>query len=273
MGPESLITTMVHKKLIVGNWKMNYDVHQSSLYVHQLSELVRTHRGVDVVLAPTMLALQSLSLQVNHRQFKLAAQNIYWRDHGAFTGEVSATQVKGVVQYVIVGHSERRIVFNETDKETRNKVAAVIRNQMSPILCVGETSFERSEGETADVLHDQVTGGLANITGEEVDRITIAYEPVWAIGSGNSAKPDDVENAVRIIRHQVTSMFGARAAVELRVLYGGSVSVDNAAAYLAVDGVDGLLVGGASLNAIQFNRIIEAAHDRYTIQTQKTKKK
>jgi len=243
---------------------MNLDVHQSSLYVHKLSELVRTHRGVEVVLAPTMLALQSLSLQVNHRQFKLAAQNIYWRDHGAFTGEVSASQIKGVVQYVIVGHSERRTIFNETDKDTRNKVAATLRNGMQAILCVGETTFERSEGETADVLHDQVTGGLANITSEEIERVVIAYEPVWAIGTGNSAKPSDVEEATAIIRRQVKSMFGTKAAEEIRVLYGGSANVDNAAAYLGSKGVDGLLIGGASLNAVQFNLIIEAAHDQHS---------
>lgn len=264
---------MVNKKLIVGNWKMNLDVHDSSLYVHKLSEMVRTHRGVEVVLSPTMLALQSLSLQVNHRQFKLAAQNIYWRDHGAFTGEVSASQIKGVAQYVIVGHSERRNIFNESDKDSRNKVAAVLRNQMQPILCVGETTFEKSEGETADVLHDQVTGGLANITSEEIDRVVIAYEPVWAIGTGNSAKPSDVEDAVKIIRRQVKSMFGAKAAEDVRVLYGGSVNVDNSAAYMAVDGVDGLLIGGASLNAIQFNLIIEAAHDQYSKETAKTSPK
>lgn len=251
---------------------MNLDVHDSSLYVHRLSNLVRTHRGVEVVLAPTMLALQSLSLQVNHRQFKLAAQNVYWRDHGAFTGEVSASQIKGVAQYVIVGHSERRTVFYESDKDTRNKVAAVLRNNMSPILCVGETAFEHSENETADVLHDQVYGGLANITSEEVARVTIAYEPVWAIGTGKSAQPPDVEEAVKIIRHQVRTMFGATAAEEVRVLYGGSVNVDNASAYLKADGVDGLLIGGASLNEVQFNLIIEAAHDVYSDQTAATKK-
>lgn len=263
---------VLQKKLIVGNWKMNYDVHQSSLFVHKLSELTRTHRGVDVVLAPTMLALQTLSLQVNHRQFKLAAQNIYWRDHGAFTGEVSASQLHGIAQYVIVGHSERRLVFFESDKDVRNKVAAVLRNNMKPILCVGETTFERSEGETDDVLHDQVTGGLANITSEEIEHVTIAYEPVWAIGSGNSALPADVEKAVAAIRRQVKAMFGAEASKQVRVLYGGSVNTDNARAYLNAPGVDGLLVGGASLNAVQFNLIIEAAHDTYTAQTQKAKK-
>jgi triosephosphate isomerase len=264
---------MLHKKLIIGNWKMNYDVHQSSLYVHQLSELVRTHRGVEVVLAPTLLALQSLSLQVNHRQFKLAAQNIYWRDHGAFTGEVSANQIRGVAQYAIVGHSERRLVFNESDKDTRRKVAAVLRNGMQPVLCVGETAFEKSENETADVLHDQVTGGLSNITSDEIDRVAIAYEPVWAIGTGNNANPDDVAKAVATIRNQVKAMFGGEASKAARVLYGGSVSIDNARAYLDTPGVDGLLIGGASLNAVQFNVIIEAAHDTYAAQTQKRKTK
>ena len=261
----------MRKKLIIANWKMNLDVHQSSLYLHQLGELVRVHRNVEVVLAPTILTLQSLSLQVNHRQFKLAAQNIYWRDHGAFTGEVSATQIKGLAQYVIVGHSERRTVFYESDKDTRNKVAASLRNGMNVVLCVGETAFERSENETADVLHDQVSGGLANITSEEIERVTIAYEPVWAIGTGNSAKPDDVQQAAKIIRNQVKALYGTRASESVRILYGGSVNVDNSAAYLNVPGVDGLLVGGASLNAVQFNQIIEAAHDVHAAASQKQK--
>lgn len=248
------------KKLIIANWKMNLDVHGASLYLHRLAEEVKIHRNVEVVLAPTMLALQTLSLQVNHRQFKLAAQNFYWRDHGAYTGEVSATQLRGIVSYGLVGHSERRHVFNESDKDTRAKVQAAIRNGIRPVLCVGETASERAAGETRDIIHDQLLGGLANITSEELPSVIIAYEPVWAIGTGNSAVPADVIEAVVSIRSQLKHLYGAKAANEVQVLYGGSVTADSAADYLALHEVDGLLVGGASLDAHAFTSIVEKAY-------------
>jgi len=248
------------KTLIVGNWKMNLNVHDASLYLHQLAKIVKSHRTTEVVLAPTMLAIQSLSLQVNRRQFKLAAQNFYWRDSGAFTGEVSATQLHGVVDYGIVGHSERRHIFHESDKDTRNKVQAAIRNKIIPILCIGETASEKAVGETFDVLHDQLIGGLANVTSEEFDQLVIAYEPVWAIGTGQHAMPRDVTVSVRAIRSQIKHLYGAKAADSVRVLYGGSVTPDSAADYLSLPDVDGLLIGGASLDAHAFNDIINKAH-------------
>jgi len=248
------------KKLIIGNWKMNLNMHEASLYVHQLSKLIKNHRDVEVVLAPTALTLQSLSLQINYRQFKLAAQNFYWRDMGAYTGEISAAQLNGIVQYGLVGHSERRHIFNESDKDIRAKVQAAIRNNLRPVLCIGETAFERSEGETAAVLHDQLIGGLANVTSEELQNVIIAYEPVWAIGSGKNAMPDDVSHAVRAIRSQIKHLYGSKAAEEIQVLYGGSVAADSAIAYLDLPDVDGLLVGGASLDARAFSEIVKKAH-------------
>lgn len=248
------------KKLIVGNWKMNLNTHEASLYLHTLASMVAVRRDVEVVLAPTLLAVQSLSLQIDRRQFKLAVQNLYWRDQGAFTGEVSATQLRGVVDYAIVGHSERRHIFHETDKDTRSKVQAAIRNDIKPILCIGETSAERADGETHDVLHDQLVGGLANVTSEELGRVTIAYEPVWAIGTGNNAVPSDVRKAVVAIRSQVKHLYGVEASTAIRVLYGGSVTADSAADYLAINGIDGLLIGGASLDAHAFSEIIKKAH-------------
>lgn len=253
------------KKLIVGNWKMNLDVQEASLYLHTLAEAVQTHRDVEVVIAPTMLALQSLSLQVNHRQLKLAAQNFYWRDNGAFTGEVSARQLQGLVQFGLIGHSERRHVFNEHDKDIRSKVQAALRNNITPILCIGETAHERAIGETHDVIHDQLVGGLANVTDEELSRVVIAYEPVWAIGTGDNAVPQDVIKADRAIRSQLTHLYGKAAAASVRVLYGGSVTRDSAASYLAIPGIDGLLIGGASLDANSFATIIELAHNKSDI--------
>ena len=248
------------KKLIIGNWKMNLGVGEASLYLHKLAEMIPAQRTVDVVLAPTMLTLQTLSLQINRRQFKLAAQNCYWRDHGAYTGEVSAAQLKGIADYVIIGHSERRYQFNESDKDIRAKVQAAIRNRLLPVLCVGETALERSANETADVLHDQLVGGLANITSDELPELTVAYEPVWAIGTGANATPEDVRFAVAVIRKQISQLFGAKLAKEVRVLYGGSVNKDNSASYLNMQGVDGLLIGGASLDAHQFAAIVEQAY-------------
>lgn len=248
------------KKLIIGNWKMNLNMQEASLYLHRLSEMIPAQRTVDVVLAPTMLTLQSLSLQVNRRQFKLAAQNSYWRDEGPYTGEVPAAHLRGIVEYVLIGHSERRYQFSETDKDTRAKVQAAVRNHLQPVLCVGETASERAIGETRDVLHDQLAGGLANLTADELETLVIAYEPVWAIGTGNNATPSDVKGAVKIIRQQVAQLFGAKAAKVVRVLYGGSVTVDNAESYLQIDEVDGLLIGGASLDAHQFSAIIDVAY-------------
>lgn len=248
------------KKLIVGNWKMNMNIHEASLFVHKLSSLVKVRRDVEVVLAPTSLTLQMLSLQINHRQFKLAAQNFYWRDHGAFTGEISANQLNGLVTYGLVGHSERRHVFGELDKDIRSKVQAAIRNNIKPILCIGETAGERTNGETKDVLSDQLLGGLANVTSEELSNVVIAYEPVWAIGTGQNANPDDVLRATRIIREQIRHLYGQDAADNMMILYGGSVSLDSAAAYLSLVEIDGLLIGGASLNAHEFSEIVKKAH-------------
>ncbi len=247
------------KTLIVGNWKMNLNTHEASLYLHTLSQLIPVRRGVEIVLAPTLLAVQSLSLQINRRQFKLAVQNLYWRDSGAYTGEVSASQLRGVVDYAIVGHSERRHIFHETEKDIRSKVQAAIRNHIRPILCIGETATERAEGETSGVLHDQLVSGLANVTSEELEQITIAYEPVWAIGTGDNALPDDVKAAAQAIRNQIKHLYGAAPAKAIRVIYGGSVTADSAADYLAIDGIDGLLVGGASLDGRSFSQIINKA--------------
>lgn len=247
------------KKLIIANWKMNLTVNEASLFVHRLDDLVGKRRGVEIVLAPTMLAVQPLHLQVQHHHFNLAAQNFYWRDHGAYTGEVSASQLRGLVQYGLVGHSERRHVFGERSKDIRSKVQAAVRNGITPVLCIGETASERADGETADVIHDQLIGGLANITSVEVEHTVVAYEPVWAIGTGKFAAPRDVSRAVKLIRKQIKQLFGALAAKYVRVLYGGSVNVDNASAYLQIDGVDGLLIGDTSLDVRAFAEIIKKA--------------
>lgn len=251
---------MSTRTLIVGNWKMNLNIHEASLYVHKLADKVKSHRNVEVVLAPSLLSLPTLSLQVDRRQFKLASQNFYWRDEGAFTGEISAHQLRGLVEYAIIGHSERRHIFHEHDKDIRAKVQAAVRHGITPILCVGETAHERAVGETNEVIHDQVVGGLANLTAEEVADIVIAYEPVWAIGTGTPAVPKDAEKAIKSIRRQIEHLYGDAASKSIRILYGASVSAHNANSFLELPDVDGLLPGSTSLNADEFAGIVEAAY-------------
>jgi triosephosphate isomerase len=248
------------KILIAANWKMHLNASQASLLAHRLHERIKIHRDIEVVLAPSMLALQPLSLQMDRRKFKLAAQNAFYKDEGAYTGEVSFTMLRDLVHYCIIGHSERRNVFNESDDDITNKVAAAYRNEITPILCVGETKTERTDGETNQVLHDQIITALANITSLEVEKLVIAYEPVWSVGTGNFAKPFQIESAIKVIRNNISELYGQKAADDVRILYGGSVRSDLALGYLNTTGVDGLLVGESSLNYQQFAGIVDAAY-------------
>lgn len=253
---------MTKRTLIAGNWKMHLNTQAASLLVHRLDQHIKPHRSVEVVLAPSLLTLQPVSMEIDRRKFRLASQDAYYKDEGAFTGEVSFTMLKDLVHYSIIGHSERRIYFHESLELIRDKVQAAIRNGIAPILCVGETKQERSNGETSKVIHDQVVSALSNLTPDEVEQVVIAYEPVWAISTfgGEIAKPDDMKKVMDLIRHQVEVLYGKRAAQQIRVLYGGSVTPDTAGAYLAIDGCDGALVGGASLNYKQFSAIVDAAY-------------
>lgn len=255
----------MRKILIVGNWKMHLNASQASLLVHRLHERIKIHRDIEVVLAPSMLTLQPLSIQIDRRKFRLAAQNAYWRDEGAFTGEVSFTMLRDLVHYVIIGHSERRQIFHEDLPMIRDKVAAAVRNDITPILCIGETKHERQQGETKQVLHDQLMTGLSNLTAAEVGGMVVAYEPIWAISSGSDfashevAKPDEIADVVDYIRSYVRGVFGPKAAKNLRVLYGGSTIAEIVSGILDVPGVDGFLVGGASLNYHSFADIVTTA--------------
>lgn len=250
------------RTLIVGNWKMHLNTQEASLLVKRLNDRVQVHRDIEVVLAPSLLALQPVSLEVDRRKFRLAAQNAFYKDEGAYTGEVSFTMLRDLAHYVIIGHSERRIYFNETLETVRDKVQAAIRNGIDPILCVGETQHERAAGETNQVIHDQVVTALANLTAEEVEHVAIAYEPVWAISTfgGGIAKPDEVHKVFNLIHNQISELYGSRAAETVRLLYGGSVDGDTVAGYLAVPRCDGALVGAASLNYHQFSSIVDSAY-------------
>lgn len=250
----------MRKILIVGNWKMYLNASQASLLVHRLSERIKIHRDIEVVLAPSVLVLQPLSLQIDRRKFRLAAQNAYFRDEGAFTGEVSFTMLRDLVHYAIVGHSERRHIFHEDLDMVRDKVKAAVRNEITPILCVGETKQEHEDSETKQVLHDQLMTALSNLTAKEVGSLVVAYEPIWAVGEGQAvAKPSDVKEAISYIRSYIDGVFGDKAAESLRVLYGGSVFPEVIGGLLAIPGVDGFLVGRDSLNFHNFSEIVSAA--------------
>ena len=250
------------KTYIVGNWKLNFSVGEASIYLHKLQKRIPNYRDIEVVVAPGALALQSLSLQIDRHKMKLAAQNAYHRDYGAYTGEVSFNQLRGLADYCIVGHSERRYIFRETDKDIQKKVEAAVRNKITPILCVGETESERAFGETADVIRDQIIGGLSEVSEEDIDKVIIAYEPVWAISSTKSAKlasPDEIADVIKLIRKILTDVYNAKTAEAVPILFGGSVNPSNAGAYLTVPGVNGLLIGGSSLILSEFADIIEIA--------------
>lgn len=250
------------KKLIVGNWKMHLNTHQASTLVHRLHENIAVHRDIEVVLAPSMLTLQPLSLEIDRRKFRLSAQDAYPKDEGPYTGEVSFAMLRDLVHYVIVGHSARRVYFGEGLELIRDKVEAAVRNGITPILCIGETKEERGAGETKQVIHDQLTTALSNITSDDIEEIVIAYEPVWAISTfeGEVAKPGDMQKAIDYIRFQIRELYGDKAAKAVRILYGGSVNEHDARAYLELEGCDGALIGAASLNYHQFAGIVEAAY-------------
>jgi triosephosphate isomerase len=252
----------MRKVMVAGNWKMHLNVSQASLLVHRLNQRIDVHRDIEVVLAPSMLCLQPLSLEIDRRKFRLAAQDAYFKDEGPYTGEVSFTMLRDIVHYSIIGHSGRRIYFRETLEDVRDKVEAAVRNEITPILCVGETKEERKNGMTRQVLHDQIVTALYKLTAKEVGNMVIAYEPIWAITTfdGEIAKPHDVAQAIKFVRFQVSELYGEKIAESVRVLYGGSVDDHDARAYLSVEGCDGVLVGAASLNYIQFSGIVDSAY-------------
>lgn len=255
----------MRKLMIAGNWKLHMNVHQSSVLMQRLHERIRIHRDVEVVIAPTMLSLQPMSVNLDRRKFRLASQNANHHDEGAFTGEVSFAMLRDIVHYGLVGHSDRRYKFNEGLDTIRDKVSSAFRNGITPILCVGETQTEKLAGETELVLHDQVTTALQNLTPEEVSRIVIAYEPVWALSNGSDFRdidpptPEIIAGAASIIRKNIAELYGQSAADSVRVLYGGSAHSGNASGLLSSDGIDGLLIGGASMNYSEFSSMVETA--------------
>jgi triosephosphate isomerase len=242
---------------------MNETHFEAILLVKQLAKELASHRfdRVEVVVCPPFTALRTVQtlIEADRYDFALGAQNMHFEDEGPFTGEISASMLKALkVKYVIVGHSERRELFGETDDAVNNKVRAALRAGLIPIMCCGETESERERGATEAKIEDQVRAGLGGLTREHARSTVVAYEPIWAIGTGRTATPDDAQKASAHIRSVVADEFGRESADAVRIVYGGSVKAGNAAALTGQRDVDGALVGGASLNAVEFAAIVKA---------------
>ena len=249
--------------LIAGNFKMFKTVAETVAYVGDLRALINEARGVvgaDVVIAPPATSLAAAAEAAKGSIVGVAAQNLHWEREGAFTGEISAAMIHGTgARLVIVGHSERRTLFGETNDSVNKKTHAAITGGLVPIVCIGETLEQRDRNETMAVLDRQIKEGLDRITGEQLGRLVIAYEPVWAIGTGRNATPAQAGEAHFHIRQRLKQWFGLEASERCRVLYGGSVKPDNIAKLIAEPDVDGALVGGASLDPKSFFAIIQGA--------------
>ncbi|QJW47475.1 triose-phosphate isomerase [bacterium BFN5] len=248
----------MRKPILAGNWKMHKTVTEAVALAQELGKLTADAKDVDIVVCPTFTALFVLREALSNTNIKLGAQNMHWEKQGAFTGEISPGMLKDVgCQYVIIGHSERRQYFAETDQTVNHKLKAAFANEITPIFCVGETLEQRESGTTEAVVCEQVRAGLAGLSAEQVAAMVIAYEPIWAIGTGRTASADDANAVCRFIRITVAKLFGQDSADKARIQYGGSVKADNIAELMAKSDIDGALVGGAALDAVGFSKIVK----------------
>ena len=252
----------MRKPFVVGNWKMNTDSQSSVSLAKQIasgsSEMAG--QGVRVAVCPPFIYLQAVARALSASSIAVGAQDLYIETKGAFTGEISASMIKDIgCSYVLCGHSERRHVIGESDELINKKVTAAINGGLLPIFCVGEMLEEREASRTSEVVSGQMKSGLAGLGAEKVSAVTVAYEPVWAIGTGLTATPQQAQEVHALIRELLTEMYGGQPAEEIPILYGGSVKPENAAELMAERDINGLLVGGASLKADDFVAIIKAA--------------
>ncbi|WP_135556298.1 triose-phosphate isomerase [Paenibacillus cymbidii] len=246
----------MRKPIIAGNWKMFKTAGEAQAFVAE----VKTVAGVESVVCAPFTALPALVEAVTGTEIKVGAQNLHWEDSGAFTGEISGVMLKDLgVDYVIIGHSERRAYFAETDETVNKKAHAAFKHGLTPIICVGEKLEEREAGRTKDVCKVQTEAALAGLSQEQVAAAVIAYEPIWAIGTGKSSTSADANEVISYIRELVGGQFGAEAAAAIRIQYGGSVKPNNIAEYMGMSDIDGALVGGASLEAASYNQLVEGA--------------
>ncbi len=243
--------------LMAGNWKMNKTIEEGLTLALRLKELLSGIDAVEIVIAPPFTMLDRVKERLGSSNIRLAAQNLFWEEEGAFTGEISPVMVRDVgCEYVILGHSERRGYFGEDNDMTSKKVLAALKSELNPILCVGETLEEREGGKTFKVIESQVRAGLEGCLQGQMRHVTIAYEPIWAIGTGKTAKPEEAEDVHLRIREVLHELFEMDALEDTRVIYGGSVGPQNVDALMAQPNIDGALVGGASLKADSFERIV-----------------
>jgi triosephosphate isomerase len=248
----------MRETLIAGNWKMFKTVQETVFYIKELRGLVHHVHDVRVVIAPPFTSVHAAAEAARNTNIEIAAQDVFWEREGAFTGEVSATMIREAgASYVIIGHSERRTHFGETDLHVNRKLLATLAADLIPIVCIGETLEQREANQTLDVLDQQVRQGFDNVTAEQVEGLVIAYEPVWAIGTGRNATPEQAQEAHAHIRTRLRQWFGAQAAERCHILYGGSVKPDNIESLIAQPDVDGALVGGASLDVRAFTEIVQ----------------
>jgi triosephosphate isomerase len=249
--------------LIAGNWKMNKSHLDAMRLVQQLGHELADHdfERVEVVVCPPFTSLRTIQTLIDsdRYRFRLGAQNLHHQPNGAFTGEISASMLTALnVSYVIVGHSERRELMHETDEDVNAKVKVALANHLNPVMCCGETDAERKAGETESKVAGQVRAGLKGIKADAMPRLAIAYEPIWAIGTGATATPEDAQRTISFIRHILAGDFDEETAAGVRILYGGSVKAGNIASITSQADIDGALVGGASLEATEFAAIVKA---------------
>lgn len=246
--------------LVAGNWKMNKTVAEARDLVSAMSGPLREIGGVEKVLCPPYTSLMAVAGLLEGTGIGLGAQDMHWEPKGAFTGEVAASMVKEFCQYVILGHSERRTYFGETDESVNRKVTAALKGDLTPIVCVGETLDQYESGQTAEVVHRQIKAGLAGIEPADAAKIVVAYEPVWAIGTGKASSGENANYVhQKVVRPALSELFGGEGAEAIRILYGGSVTAANASEFFTYGDIDGALVGGASLKPDEFVAITKAA--------------
>lgn len=248
----------MRKPIIAGNWKMHKTVTEALELIQELGKMVVGAEKAEVVVCPPFTALYPARGTLGTAGIKLGAQDVYWENQGAFTGEISPLMLKDVgCDYVIIGHSERRQFFGETDETVNKKLKAALAQGLTPILCVGESLAEREAGATEQLVGSQVKSDLTGLTSEQVSGMVIAYEPIWAIGTGRTASADDANAVCAFVRRTVAEEFGSAVAAKVRVQYGGSVKPDNIAELMSKSDIDGALVGGASLDAATFAKIVK----------------
>ena len=246
------------RPLIAGNWKMFKTGPEAVETADRLVKLLSTTIDVDVMIAPPFTALALVSDMLKKTRISLGAQNLFWESEGAYTGEISASMlVSAGCRYVIVGHSERRQYFGETDETVNEKIKAAVKNDLIPVMCIGESETERESKETFSVLDRQVQKGLKGFSADEMETLIIAYEPVWAIGTGKTATADQAQEIHLFLRTMLGKKFGNKLAKSLRILYGGSVKPDNITELMTMPDIDGALIGGASLEPETFSKIVQ----------------